>query len=174
MGITQGTPISQRCRPLEESVEESFEFGRTRPVRLEHATTNAKTQLACQLHRSVDELGLPRPSAALDHDGSAGPSTYLSEPVFDDDQLLLATPKRPGLLGHVASRTRPDSVLATSSKGSQLRRARERTTAPSVAAIVTVANRCAAPSDSPPATKSSASWSVQVRKMMPTWSRMSP
>ncbi len=54
-------------------------------------------------------------------DGSAGPSAYLLEPVFDDGQLFLTTPKRQGLIGHVASRTRSDSVLATSSKGSLLR-----------------------------------------------------
>src|ERR1700676_5412480 len=121
MGITQGTPISQRCRSLEEGVEESFEFGRTCPVRLEHATTDAKTQVACQLHRSIHELGLPRPGTAFDHDGSAGPSAHLVEPVFDDGQFFLTTPKWQGLPGHVASRTRPDSVLATSSKGSLLR-----------------------------------------------------
>ena len=54
---------------------------------------------------------------------------------------FLAAPKRQGLSSHACPRTKSVSVLATSSNGSLLCSARERTTAPSVAAIVTVAMR---------------------------------
>jgi hypothetical protein len=98
MRITQSTPIGQWCRPLEEGVEESFELGRPRPVRLERATTDSKPQTACQLHRSIDELGLPGSSTAFDHDGTTGSRAHLSEPIFDDAQLPLAPAQgqRPG------------------------------------------------------------------------------
>jgi hypothetical protein len=66
-------------------------------------------------------LGLPRPGTAFDHDGSSASSAHLLEPVFDDRQLFLAASNGKGLRGHVTFRTRPDSVLATSSKGSLLR-----------------------------------------------------
>jgi len=105
----------------------------------------------------IYELGLAHPGAALDDDGASGAGAHLSKPLLDDSQLVLAAPKGQGLSCHIRSRTKSVSVLATSSKGDLLCSALERTTAPSVAAMVTVAMVCAASSAMPPTTKSSAS-----------------
>ena len=103
-------------RALEERVEERLKFGWTCRVRLDHATTDAKPQVTGQLHRRIDEFGLPRPGTAFDHDGSSSSRAHLVKSTFNNGHLCVAASKGKGLQGHVTSPTRSESVVATSSK----------------------------------------------------------